>query len=127
LLKKLVRSHADQVAWRLRKEGFQGRTITVKIRFSDFSFVTKAHTCEQATDSSSIISEHAAQLLPESPPKKKIRLIGVAVSNLKEIQENVQMNLFEKHAVTAKERKIDEAVDTIRKRFGGKIITRGEI
>lgn len=126
LLKKLVRSHADRVAWRLRREGFQGRTITVKIRFSDFSFVTRAHTFEHGTDSSTIIAEYATKLLLDYPLKEEVRLIGVAVSNLKEIQKNVQLNLFEQHSATAKERKVDEAVDAIRKKFGGKIITRGD-
>jgi DNA polymerase-4 len=126
LLKKLVRSHADQVAWRLRREGFQGRTITVKMRFSDFSFATRAHTFEQGTDNSAIIAENATKLLLDYPLKKKIRLIGVAVSNLKEIRKDEQLNLFAQHSSTAKERKVDEAVDAIRKRFGGKIITRGD-
>ncbi|MBW1716943.1 MAG: DNA polymerase IV, partial [Deltaproteobacteria bacterium] len=37
VLRKRVMSHADKVAWRMRKEGFKGGTITIKIRFSDFS------------------------------------------------------------------------------------------
>ena len=134
ILKKLIISHADKVAWRLRREGLKGRTITVKIKFSDFTAITKGHTIANATDSTGVISDSAIKLLLDCPLKRKVRLIGVAVSNLgvskKESQARLplrgtsgQVSLLEDKQ--DKERKLDKAVDEIRDKFGGKKIKRG--
>ena len=126
VLKGHVASHAKRVAWRLRKEGLKGGTITIKIKFSDFSAITKSHTLAQPTDSSKTISETAVKLLLNGPLRVKVRLIGVAVSNLEKTGEDAQLGLFEKEQNKVKERKVDQAMDKIREKFGTKVITRGE-
>jgi len=125
ILKKLINSHTDNVAWRLRKEGLKGRTITLKIKFDDFSEMSKSRTIALSTDSTKIISDSATELLLDGPINRKVRLIGVSVSNFKEFKGNAQIHLFEKEPDTKREEKVDEAVDEIRKRFGGKMISRG--
>ncbi len=134
ILKKLIISHADKVARRLRREGLKGRTITVKIKFSDFSAITKSCSIAEATDSSKAISDFASELLINYPLKRKARLVGVAVSNLevrkKESQACLTMQGTSGQASLLadeqdKERKLDKAVDEIRDKFGGKKIKRG--
>ncbi len=126
VLRKRVISHADKVAWRMRKEGVKGATITIKIKFSDFSAITKSHTVAEGTDSSKTISESAVKLLFDQPLRAKARLIGVAVSNLEKSAEDAQLGLFEEEHNKVKERNVDQAMDKIREKFGTKVITRGE-
>ena len=124
-LNGLIASHADRVGRRLRAEGLKGRTITLKVKLDDFSEINRSRTIDQATYSTKIISDGAIALLTEYPLKKKVRLVGVAVSNLDTGKEGSQMSLFADHGKTDKDRKVDEAMDEIRSKFGGKLISRG--
>ncbi len=125
MLKSLLKSHTENVARRLRKEGLKGKTITIKITFSDFSAITKGHTIAEATDSSRILKDSAIKLLLDYPLKGKVRLIGVVVSNLEVSKEESQISLFMVQGKKDKERKVDKAMDEIRKKFGGKVIKKG--
>lgn len=126
ILKNRVAFHADRVAQRLRREALKGATITIKLKFSDFSAITKSHTLTTATDSSKTISECALKLLFDRQIPEKVRLIGVAVSTLEEGVGRIQMELFEKGVDSSKERNVDKAMDKIRDRFGTRVIRRGE-
>ena len=121
-----IKHHAKKVAERLRREKLGACTITIKIKYSDFSLVTRGHTLGRATDSSREIVEAAMKLFMDQPLRSKVRLTGVTASNLEGSENNLQMNLFETGGTGGKERKVDEAVDTIRERFGAAVITRGE-
>jgi DNA polymerase-4 len=125
-LKDLIASHADTVGSRLRAEGLKGRTITVKIKLEDFSEISRSRTVDPATNITKIISDCATAQLTEYPLKKKVRLIGVAVSNLQVGKEASQMSLFVNAGKTDKNRKVDEAMDAIRTKFGGKVIRKGK-
>jgi DNA polymerase-4 len=125
LLSKKIQDHADNVAGRLRNHGLKGKTITLKIKFSDFTAVTKAQTIASATDSSKMIFYNALQLLADQPLKKKVRLIGVKVSNLLKESGDAQMSLFPIGPDEERERKLDKAIDEIREKFGRKVIKRG--
>lgn len=122
-LKHLVGSHAEKVSWRLRQEELKGRTITLKIKFEDFSEMSKGLTIAHSTDSTKIISDSATELLLDCPLKRRVRLVGVAVSNLEGTKRESQGSLFMQEG--EKERKTDKALDEIRKKFGGKVIKRG--
>ncbi|NVM25918.1 MAG: DNA polymerase IV [Desulfobacterales bacterium] len=124
-LTELLRSHADDVAWRLRREGLKGRTITLKIKFDDFSEMSKSRTIDYPTDSTKIISDSAIELLLNYPLRKKVRLIGVAVSKLRESREGYQMDLFGEWQAQEKEQRVDETMDEIKRRFGKRMIKKG--
>jgi DNA polymerase-4 len=125
ILKEKLISHAEKVAWRLRQEGLKGRTITLKIKFEDFSEISRSRTVALSTDSTKIISDSGIKQLKDYALKRKVRLIGVAVSNLERGKEWSQTSLFMAGGKEEKERKTDEAMDEIRERFGGKVIKRG--
>jgi DNA polymerase-4 len=125
-LKKQVTVHSDIVARRLRSQGFEGRTVTIKVKYSDFSTSTKSSTIINATDSSKAISDAALKLLENQPIKtNKVRLIGVGVSNLTKTTKNTQMNLFPKDLAEERDRKLDIAIDEIKNRFGNNMIKKG--
>jgi len=71
-----------EVVTSMKEEGYQGRTVTVKIRFNDFKTYTRAKTLSRHTDSEEEIRKAAFDCLGRIELKKKVRLIGVRASNL---------------------------------------------
>jgi len=124
-LRLKVRSHAGKVAWRLRQGGLKGRTITLKIKFEDFSEMSRSRTITYCTDSTKIISDSTIELLLDSPLKRKVRLIGVAVSSLEGSGKESQTSLFMEGGKNEKDQKVDKAMDEIIEKFGGKVIKKG--
>jgi DNA polymerase-4 len=125
LLSYKLRGFAEKVAEHLRYHGRKGKTITLKIKFSDFTAVTKAQTIAHATDISQVILLTARRLLEDQPLPKKVRLIGLEVSNLSDSEGDAQMQLFPVGADEERERKLDKAMDEIREKYGRKVIKRG--
>src|ERR671917_102368 len=75
----------DRVTRRLRDGGRVGRTITLRLRFGDFSRATRAHTVAQATGRTDVILGVARDLLAAAAPtieERGLTLVGVAVGNL---------------------------------------------
>jgi DNA polymerase-4 len=75
------------VVFHMREEGYQGRTVTLKIRFNNFMTYTRARTLGQHTGSEEEIRRAAFDCLGRLELKRKVRLIGVRVGNLKKIKE----------------------------------------
>ena len=70
------------VTERLQQRGLKGKTITLKIRYGDFRIVTRSRSFTDPVGDSSTISSTARMLLLESDPEqKKIRLLGITLSN----------------------------------------------
>jgi DNA polymerase IV len=113
----------DRVTRRMRAAGRPGRTVVLRLRFADFSRVTRSHTLHRATDDTRAILATARALLREALPlieRRGITLIGVAVGNLYS-DGAVQLELpFERNSGG----ELDAAVDAVRKRFGTAALTR---
>lgn len=109
---------AEKVAWRLRRHGLRGRTVTVKARFPDFATHTRSETLPQTTCSTATIRAVARELLERRLDRRgrPLRLVGVAVSQL-EGRAAVQGELFSDPA-GAREAALDSLVDRVRDRFG---------
>ncbi|MBW2674041.1 MAG: DNA polymerase IV [Deltaproteobacteria bacterium] len=128
LLKRYILGQAERIARELRKLGVGGRTISIKIKDSDFRQVTRSVTIREATQSSDIIIREASRLLERYRMSKKTRLIGVGVSNLVSAEEPVQTDIFERNDTRkAHRRELDEAIDTITDRFGTDAIGRASL
>jgi DNA polymerase-4 len=125
LLKRYLLKQAEEVARHLRKSGFRGKTITIKLKHSDFKQITRSVTISAPTQSSKKIFQHAASLLDDYKTPKKLRLIGVGVSNLISTEMPVQMDLFERHSDSGEGwTKVDRTVEDITKKFGRDAIKR---
>jgi DNA polymerase-4 len=74
---------ATRVAARLRKQGLVGRTVSIKVRFADFTTITRSKTLNEPTDLSREISQ-AAQTLYEALglQRARLRLVGVRIEGL---------------------------------------------
>ena len=73
---------ADRVAGDLARKGYAGRTIGVKIRFEDFTTVTRDLTIDSPTQDGAAIRRAAGQCLKRIPLGRRIRLLGVRVGSL---------------------------------------------
>lgn len=73
---------ADAVASRLRAAGVTGRTVTLKLRYGDFSTITRSRTTSVGIDTGPAIARAAGWLLDREPVDAGVRLLGVSVGNL---------------------------------------------
>lgn len=73
----------DEAIEEIRKGGFKSRTVTVKIRFSDFETHTRGKTLTEATDDARIIRGTAISCFERFQFKKRVRLIGIRLSGLR--------------------------------------------
>ena len=122
-LKRVALSLSEQVGRDLRDEGRLARTITIKLRWPDFTTITRQTTLSQPTDSTSDIYQAAATLLTAAIKRgAKVRLIGVRATNL---ASGRQLGFFE--SKSEKRARLDRAVDDIRDRFGNKAIRRAAL
>ena len=74
-----------QVAADLKRKGYVGRTIGIKLRFEDFHTVTRDLTLTTYTADPGLIRHAAGECLRRIPLKKKLRLLGVKISTLSSI------------------------------------------
>lgn len=120
---------AEQVARRLRRYNLKGRVITVKIRDHSFKTLTKRVTLSDPTDFEEEIYKEAFRLAGEVQwGGRKVRLIGVGVSEF-ETGESLQLGLFDDLKVTKDPglKKLHQAMDSLRDRFGEGIVTKGTV
>ncbi len=115
----------EQVAWRMRRAGRCARTVQIKVRFADFSTVTRARTLARASDLTSELWESACELFERRLPRPRppVRLLGVGVSGLQG-REGEQGDLFA-DGQREREARLDRVADAIRARFGRSAARRG--
>lgn len=127
-LRRTIRQLAEGVGWRVRKAGLRGTTVKVKIRWSDFTTLTRQTTLPQATDDDDEI-ERLAQALFRAAwlPGTPVRLIGVGVSGFDDAAQ--QLSLWGDAAAAEDDpeskRRLQSTLDELRTRFGEDIIKRG--
>jgi len=115
----------EHVGRRLRRHGLRGRTVQLKLRFSDFRTITRAQTLPQPTNITHDIWNTAADLLEKSLSSRHpgIRLLGVGLSGF-ENGGQVQRSLFE-DTDRQKQGQLDAVADQIQARFGSAALSRG--
>ena len=113
----------ERVTARMRKAGRTGRTVVLRLRFGDFSRVTRSHTLTWPTSHTGTILATARGLLAAAMPmieRQGITLIGIAVANLDD-SGAIQLILpFDRQSGSA----LDAALDQVKARFGNDAITR---
>lgn len=114
---------AEQVGYRLRRKGLKGRTITVKIRHSDFSTITRSRTLPDFVDGDRAIYRTAQELFSANCGQPPWRLVGVQVSNLNG-GGCEQLALFTEGD---KDRQVCKVVDELRKKYGADAVKRAAL
>ncbi|MBD3376248.1 DNA polymerase IV [candidate division KSB1 bacterium] len=113
----------DEVARELRRHHYQGRTITLKIRFADFTTFTRSLTLSYFTQHSDDIWPCIWNLYKEfDRDEKAVRLLGVSVSNFSE--SALQLDLF---SSGSQKKSVESLMDNVRDKFGKDAITRASL
>lgn len=117
---------AERVAARLRAKGLVGGVVQLKVRYSDFSTVTRSRTVEPGLDSTPAIFDEAKELLTrtEAGPRP-VRLLGISLGRLQE-RCSLQGELFGAEE-RDKQSALDNAVDCLRQRYGVKGVQRASL
>jgi DNA polymerase IV len=113
----------DRLANRLRKAHRVSRTVTLRLRFDDFTRATRSHTSPEATADTTTLLATGRTLLGDAMPdirRRGITLIGITFSNLTN-DDAIQLALpFDGPDAGA----IDATLDTLRERFGSSAVKR---
>lgn len=107
---------AARVTGRMRAAGVAGRTVAIRIRFHDFTTVTRSHTLPDSTDVTAEVHAEAVRLFAALRSTRRIRLVGVRVEGLR-ARANAERQLV----LGERERgwpEADRAVDRAGQRFG---------
>ena len=122
-LERTLRDLSEEVGLRLRKSDLAGTTVKIKLRWPDFSTITRQTTQLQPTDQDDEIYSTALDLFRKArAPGKAVRLIGVGVSGFKPPLR--QLSLWD--AGSEKRRKLQDVVDELQEKFGKRMIRRGK-
>jgi len=137
VFKPTVHHLADRIGARLRAKSLAGRTVTVRVRFADLRSVTRSLTLSAPISATRDLAEIAEDLvrgvLADHRDEKTISLLAIAVSNF-DAHSIVQLELplglagEERRPGTKKglaRSRADQAIDAIRKRFGGQAVEYG--
>jgi DNA polymerase-4 len=122
-LEGTLRYLGERVGADLRHRGQQARCVTLKLRYADFTTITRRHTLNQTTDSDQTIFDTGLKLLKKalSGEKQPVRLIGIGVSSLAE--SGRQLDMLDSSAQRLE--RLDSAIDRIRNKYGFSAIQTG--
>jgi len=132
-IRRELLSLGTRVAARMRRHDAKGKTVTLKVKYRNFTLVTRAVTLERPTDDGGEIYRSVLALLPKTEAgKRPVRLLGISLSRLSGGEERKagypaeQLRLFggappaNKTATSAKKEKLNRVVDRIREKYGKK-------
>ncbi len=122
-LKATLRYLSECVGSQLREQDKEARCVTFKLRYSDFTTITRRYTLSQATSVDQTIFENGFALFKKVLSQKKlpVRLIGIGVSSLVEAER--QLTLLD--SSTMRLRELNKAIDRIRKKYGFSAVQTG--
>jgi len=119
---KSINKLSKKVAQRLVSKNLRGRTIQIKLRWSDFTTLTRQKTLSKTTNDAGTIQRTASSLLDQVWEEGRlVRLVGVGVSNLD--TEAQQLGLWDPEV--KKDLQLQQALKDLRERFGEDVIVRG--
>ena len=127
---RILLALADSVTSHMRKDGVKAYCVAVKIRYLDFRTRSHQRKLSEPTDVSGEVYEVAKELLKELwKDRRPLRLMGVALTDVSDDSEPVQMTMFREEEQLSREKgqKLDKAIDSLRDRYGSGIITQGSL
>ena len=124
-LEKVLKRLSERVGTRLRKSGQRARAASIKLRYGDFTTITRQRTFPAPGDGDQAIYDTSHALLVTAMRQRgdPIRLLGVAVTGLGE--QAAQLSLLDANPLVDSD--TSEAIDAIRDRYGSEAISRGSI
>jgi DNA polymerase-4 len=127
-LKALLLQQAQEVGRELRNIGMRAKTVTLKIKFSDFFQITRRVTLAHPCHSGETLFQQAAALLAKEALVKPVRLIGLGAANLVLNETPIQQSLFASaEPETDSWEDVDRALDAIARKFGNHAVHRATL
>jgi DNA polymerase-4 len=123
LLKATLRYLGERLGADLRRKGKRARCVTLKLRYTDFTTITRRQTLSQTTDSDQTIFDTGLKLLNRAlvGEKQPVRLVGIGVSEL--VEAGGQLAMLDSSA--RQQEQLNKAIDRIRKKYGFSAIQTG--
>jgi len=126
--KRELLSLANRVARRMRRKGLEGKTITLKVKYSDFKRITCSVSLHNYTNDSADIYSNVCTLLEKTAVgKRPVRLLGISLSNLSETGSGRQLSLFNPDDSNGKRKELNKTADSIFEKFGNRGIRPGSL
>ena len=126
--KQEILSLAGRVARRMRRAGVRGQTVSLKVKYADFTQITRAVTLPEPVNDSAEIYAAACRLLGKTEVgRRPVRLIGVSLSQLTSPENDTQLLLFGPDRASLKREELNTALDQICDKFGEKSIRPGTL
>ena len=128
-IRHILLAHAQEVGRDLRRRRWTCRHVSIKVKFSDFTQITRSKKCALWISSSKAIFEESMALFSQVSVKKKIRLLGVGVSDFKDMDAPVQATLLPDPDETSEKqwKKVDLAVDSVWEKFGAGVLQKASL
>jgi DNA polymerase-4 len=125
-LRRVLLDEVEHVSRRLRRHGLSARTITLKLRYGDFTTLTRSATDAEATNLTEVLWSRAEKIFAQWAARSPgaLRLLGFGTSNFRQRGDGAQLPLFEDPRQT-RQRELDRTVDAIAQRFGPAAVRRG--
>ena len=114
LVESALLAHAQRLAMRLRQASAKPRTISLKVRYDDFTTVTRSRTRPEGIDGSRDIFQIAKEMLSDVPAERPVRLLGLAGSSFDNITGGTQLLLGEDDSWS----RVSKVVGDVEDRFG---------
>nr|WP_288555670.1 DNA polymerase IV [uncultured Mediterraneibacter sp.] len=116
---------AESVGRRLRKAGQKAGMVSVEMKYYTFQRTSHQQQLQRPGNEDEILYQTAKKLFREMWTGEPIRLLGIRTSKLVEEEEPEQLSLFDLGEENEKQKRLNEAMDSIRSRFGEGAIRRG--
>lgn len=123
VLRSELRRLADRVSARLRDGGWEATTVALKLRYADFTTLSRASTLSESTDVGQRLGDVAISLFDQLELTQPVRLIGVRAEKLRAVGGGMT-TLWDDDEHW---RRVDTALDDARQRFGGGALTRASV
>jgi len=125
--KRELLSLAYRVARRARKNGLAGRTITLKVKYRDFTQITRSETIPEPTDDGREIYSVACSLLRKTEVgERPVRLLGIGLSQIEQAAGK-QLPLFRNREDHSRRKDLNKALDSLHEKFGERGIFPGTL
>ena len=121
VLEGLLMRLSDQVARRMRKEGYLGRVVVLKLRYSDYDTVQRQRVLSEFTDDERVIQQVARRLFRENRDRRAVRLLGVTMAGLEKPHGVEQPSIFENER---RSRSLTRQIDHLRDLYGERAVLR---
>ncbi len=131
VLEGAIWTHAEAVARRLRKSGFEAGTVVLKLKLArrrrpgprGYPLITRRTTLAEPTDDGEVLAREACDLLARAELGEPVRLVGVGTTGIRESGTR-QLQLFGPAAEKQRRKRLNAALDKLSDRFGQGVVKR---